>query len=144
MPFDTTRVVPAGWSQHHAAVAAGGMNATIHISDPNAQTRGWDATTESTTITTAEPVYAGPARIQEVMSAEEATQTGQQVTERRYLLQILFDAAPVQQGWAVRVTDCPNDTELVAWTTTRPMTVTDVQMGSERFTRDLIATINLD
>lgn len=145
MPFPGTRVIPVGWSQHHAPVAAGGMNATITIHNPAAGTYGWDEATESTTWQPGPAAYEGPARIQQVQARSDATiQADQSVKDHAYLIQILFDAPAVDEGWTVRVTDAVNDTHLVAWTAARPLSITDVQHGSERFTRDLTATINLD
>lgn len=144
MPFGNTRVIPKGWSKHHAPVAAGGMNATVQIFDPADDTTGWDEATESNTLVHGAPVYDGPARIQEVDSPEQTQQVDQSVMEHRYLIQILFDAPHVEKGWPLVVTACENDADVVAWTATRDATITDVQHGSERFTRDLQATINLD
>lgn len=144
MPFPGTRVTPDQWSEHHAPVAAGGMNATVQVRNPADATPGWDADTESATSAPGAPVYDGPARIQANDQASDAQQTGQSVTERSYLVQILMDAPRIEQGHEITVTECANDTDLVAWTVDRPMVVTDVQHGSERFTRDLIATLNLD
>ena len=144
MPFDTTRVIPKGWSQHHAPVAAGGMNATVQIFNPADDTDGWDEATESKTRVHGAPVYDGPARIQQVDSPDQQTQTDQQVTEHRYLIQLPFDAPHISKGWPLVVTACANDADVVAWTATREATITDVQHGSERFTRDLQAVINLD
>lgn len=144
MPFDTTKVIPTGWSQHHAPVAAGGMNATVQVFNPADDVPGWDPVTESNTLVHGAPVYNGPARIQQVDSPEQQTQVGQQVTEHRYLIQLLFDAPHIEKGWPLVVSACANDTDAVAWTSTRDATITDVQHGSERFTRDLQAVINLD
>lgn len=144
MPFDTTRVIHPDWSKHHAPVAAGGMNATVVIRNPAEATTGYDETTDQQTSIPGPAHYDGPARVQELNDSHDAAQADQQVTTRTYLLQLLFDAPQLEQGWHVEVTACANDTNLVARTADRPMVVTDVQSGSERFTRDLVATINLD
>lgn len=144
MPLPNTTVIPADWSQHHAPAAAGGMNATVTISNPAAATTGWDPVTESTTTVPAAPVHTGPARVQSVDRASQVSQTDQDVTVRSYLVQLHFDAPLLEQGWVVAVTECANDAALVTWTAKHPMTITDVQMGSERFTCDLLCDINLD
>lgn len=144
MPLDNTTVIPAGWSQHHAPTAAGGMNATVQVHNPAAATTGWNPVTESQDSVPGPPVYDGPARVQEYMRATLTEQTGQSVSQRRYRIQLLFDAPHVEEGWTVTVTAAVNDTDLIAWTATRPLVIEDVQHGSERFTRDLVATINLD
>lgn len=144
MPFPTTRVIPEHWSQHHAPVAAGGMNATVTVTDPNTATSTWNPDTESQDWTPGPAVYDGPGRVQAIDTASETTQATQDVTERRYLIQLLKDAPHIEQGWTVQVTQCANDTDLVAVVLARPMAVKDVQHGSERFTRDLICTLNQD
>ena len=77
--------------------------------------------------------------------AHTADQAGQEVTVRGYLLQ-LDESDPtnpvpgdVAEGWTFTVTTCANDAALED----RDLTVTDVQYGSERFTRDLICSDNL-
>lgn len=145
MPFTWARVIPEGWSQHHAPIAAGGMNATIRITDPDRTSPGrWDEGTEQQVPGETYVAYDGPARIQAVDTATDSEQATQDITQRRYLVQMLFDAPRIEQGWPVVVTECRNDADLVAWTTERPMVVADVQHGSERFTRDLICTLNQD
>ena len=114
------------------------MNATVTIHNPAAATTGWDPDTESATSVPGAPVYDGPARIQANDQASDAQQTGQSVTERSYLVQLVFDAPHIEKGHEITVTECANDTDLVAWTVDRPMVVTDVQHGSERFTRSMV------
>lgn len=144
MPLPGTRVISPAWSQHHAPVAAGGMNATVTVTDPNTATSTWNPDTESQDWTPGPAVYDGPARVQAVDTVSQSTQATQDVTERRYLIQLLMDAPHFEQGWTVQVTECSNDADLVAATHTRAMVVIDVQHGSERFTRDLICTLNQD
>ena len=138
-------MIPTGWSQHHAPVAAGGMNAHVVIRDPAEATQGeWDTETGTRPYVPGPAHYDGPARIQELNDAHEATQADQDVTTRTYLIQLLFDAPHIEQGWQVTVTEAENDTDLIAWTTDRPLVIADVQHGSERFTRDIVASANLD
>lgn len=144
MPFPSTQVVPDNWSQHHAPTAAGGMTAKVVIRNPNAATTTWNPETESQDSTPATPVYDNAARVQAVDTVFQSTQATQDVTERRYLVQLLMDAPHIEQGWTVEVTECANDADLVATTHARPMFIEDVQHGSERFTRDLVCTLNQD
>lgn len=143
MPFPGTQVIPDGWSRSHAPVAAGGMKATVEIRDPADATSTWDPATESQTSTPGPARYADSARVQQ-LTGSDVQQTGQTVGQHTYLVQLPMGAEPVEEGWTVTVTDAINDADLVAWTATRPMVITDVQHGSERFTRDLICTLNLD
>lgn len=144
MPLDNTTVIPAAWSTHHAATAAGAMNATVQIHNPAAATSVWNPATESQDSTPGPAVYDGPARVQEYMRATLTEQTSQSVAQRRYRIQLQADAPHIEEGWTVTVTACANDAELVSWTAARALTIEDVQMGSERFTRDLVTTMNLD
>lgn len=138
MPFSSTRVIPTGWSRHHQPVARGGMTAKCQIEDPTREIPGvFDDTDGSKSAPTPFVTHTGPCRVQEIDSAKSAFQAGQDVTERRYLVSV--DAsAEARQGWVVRITDCPNDSQLG----TAILHVSDVQYGSERFERDLICTFN--
>lgn len=144
MPFPTTRVIPTGWSAHHRPAMASTRNATCQITDPTRETPGqFDPNTGTTSAPVPFIVYPAPGmpgtcRVQEIDSATTAMQAGQEVTQRRYLVAIDADAAPVEPGWPVTVTACGNDPQLVGQT----LYVADVQLGSERFERDLICTHN--
>lgn len=136
MPFPGSRVVPDGWGEHHAAVAAGGMTATCAIRDPAAPpvSETFDPDTGQTIIEPAAPVYEGPCRVQALSSRDRPVDAvGEAVTTPPYLVQMAFDAPAVDEGWPVRITACPDDPQLVG----RTLTVRSVAFGSQRFTRDL-------
>lgn len=136
MPFDNTRVIPADWSSHHQPVAAGGMNATVTIGNTQSD-RAHDPENDDTTVDWSVD-YTGPARVQALNQAEQQDQAGQQVTGRTYLVQILADADRILPGARIHVTAAINDAQLVG----EDLWVVDFQMGSERFTRDLVASDN--
>lgn len=136
-PLPGTKVIPTGWSRHHAPVAAGGMNAKCRIYDPALQVRGWDPATESATLNRGIPVYDNLCRIQALNDARSTPQADEQVNHRSYLVQLLFDAPAIGEGWAVEPYDVINDT---ADLHDQVLIVEDPQEGSERFTRDLICT----
>lgn len=136
MPLPNTRVIPVGWSQHHAPVARGGMNATVTIGTPTGE-RDYNAETDETTQAYSTD-YEGPARVQALNDAQQRDLAGENVSGRAYLVQIDFDAARVRPGMRIRVTECVNDPFLVG----EDLWVVDPQSGSERFTRDLIASDN--
>ena len=136
-PLPGTKVIPTGWSRHHAPVAAGGMNAKCRIYDPALQVKGWDSATESATLNRGTPVYDNLCRIQALNNAQSTPQADEQVTHRSYLVQLLFDAPAIGQGWTVEPYDVINDT---AGLHDQALIVEDPQEGSERFTRDLICT----
>lgn len=135
MPLPNASVIPAGWSAHHAPVAAGGMNATVTIGS-----RGepqYDPDTDATTTPWTED-YTGPARIQALNDARRTDVAGEQVSGRAYLVQILFNAARITPGMRVHVTAASNDPHLAG----EDLWVVDPQLGSERFTRDLVCSDN--
>ena len=138
MPLPGTRVVPTGWSKHHAPTAAGGMYARCRIYDPALDTRGWNEETESVTLQRGAPVYDGPCRIQAVQSAGQALQADEAVTHRDYLVQLVMDAPHLEDGWPVEPYDVVNDGELEQ----AQLLIVETQLGSERFTRDLICSHN--
>ena len=141
MPLPTTRVIPVSWSEYHAPVARGGMNATVVARA--AGTTGWDPVTESRTYVPGAVLYSGPARVQRVDQGYDAEQAEEDVTARNYLVQIDYAAAPVSVGQTLQVTECRNDPQLVTQTVNHRLVVTDVQYGSERFTRDLVCQLNM-
>jgi len=139
MPFDTTTVIPADWSRHHQTAAAGGMNATVTVGTPAGKPQYDPATDDTTQSWTQE--YAGPARVQPLNDSRTEDVAGQQMTGRAYLAQLdarLPGADAVEAGMRVRVLTCDNDAALVH----QVLWVVDMQMGSERFTRDLVCSDN--
>lgn len=140
MPFASTRVIHADWSQHHQPVAEGTFTAVCRIENPGVGT-SWDSDTEST-IPNPPTVIADdvPCRVQSLMQATAVQQAGQQVSERRYLIPVPADTPEVPEGAHVVITAAPNDLPMVG----RRFYVADVQYGSERFERDLVCTDNLD
>lgn len=138
MPFDSTRTIHDRWSAHHQVAAAGAMNAAVTIG-----TRGtsvYDPATDETTVAWTVD-YVGPARIQALTQAERRDVAGQDVVGRPYLVQLVASnvgADKVAPGMRVHVTAAANDASLVK----QDLWVVDVQLGSERFTRDLVCTDN--
>lgn len=135
-PLSGTRVIDPGWSRHHAPVAAGGMNAKCRIYDPAQDTTGWDEASESTTRTHGPAKYDGPCRIQALNDARSTPQADEQVAVRQYLVQLDFDTAAPREGFLLVPYDVINDTSLAG----RELHVEDPQLGSERFTRDLVVS----
>lgn len=133
MPLPGTKVIPAGWSRHHAAAAAGGMNATVTAGvQTGSEPQGDDV------VPTWSDDYTGPARVQAIQSADQQDAAGQNITGRPYLVQLEFDAGEVVPGSRILVTACANDPHLVG----QALYVVDFQYGSERFTRDLVCSDN--
>jgi len=137
-PLPGSKVIPLRWSRYHALVAVGGMNAKCRIYNPDLDESGWDAATESGTLQRGAAVYDGPCRIQAVRSEAGTVQADESVTSRQYLVQVLFEAPDVEEKWQVVPYAVINDAHLEGI----PLTVNDVQHGSERFTRDLVCTHN--
>lgn len=143
-PFPGTRVVPEGWSRHHQPVATGGMNATCVVTDPDQSTPGgWNDDTGTYDPPTPFIVVAETrCRIQAIQSDQDTEQAGQDSTTREYLVQLddpdLSTLPDIEVGHVIEITTAINDAHLVG----ERLTVTDVQHGSERFTRDLVASHN--
>ncbi|MGG5257463.1 DUF6093 family protein [Phycicoccus avicenniae] len=138
-PLPNTRVVPADWSRHHARAAAGGMNGRCRIYDPTTETTGWDDATESRTLERGLPVYADACRIQALVDVRTEVQADEEVGRRRYLVQLLFDAPPLEKGWVLVPYGCTNDPQLEG----AELVIDDIQLGTERFTRDIACTHKL-
>lgn len=135
-PLPNTRAIPTGWSRHHAGAAAGGMNGSCRIYDPALATTGWDPASESATADRGTPAYDGRCRIEPMLSANDVLQADDQETTRAYLVQIAFDAPHVEKDWVLVPYDVINDAQLDG----AELVIDDVQYGTERFTRDLVAT----
>jgi hypothetical protein len=139
-PLANTRVIPTGWSAHHAPTAAGGMNATVTIGNTRTGT-DYDPDTDETTETWSTEYDTGPARVQALNQAEQVDAAGQQVTGRAYLVQLDMNHAGADEiapGARAVVDAAVNDAQLVG----QVLWVVDVQLGSERFTRDLVCSDN--
>lgn len=134
-----TRVIPAGWAEHHRPTANGTMTATIEWfhrgqPEPYELPEGW---------TGPEPFHTSPCRVQELNASGRAVPTEQPVFERDYLVSIPIDGAPEirageQDGDYGKVTAC-DDPLLIG----RILNVTDVQHGSLMFERDIVCTDTL-
>jgi hypothetical protein len=135
-PLPGTRTIPIRWSAHHRRAATGAMNSTGRLLGmvPAASV---DPVTGVGTAPAPPVMWSGRARVQALSGARSGDSAGQETTARAYLLQ-LDETRPglpdVHVGWTWHVTSAPNDARLVG----RALTVTDVQHGSERFTRDLV------
>lgn len=150
-PLPGTRVVPEGWSRHHQPIATGGMNALCVVTDPARVTPGGPLDPETGTYPPSTPYYVVPAptgkdgwpcRVQALTSDQDSEQAGQDSTTRSYLIQLddpdLSTLPDLEVGYVVEVTAATNDQHLVGL----DLTIRDVQHGSERFTRDVVATHN--
>jgi hypothetical protein len=133
MPFPKTRVIPEGWSRHHAAAARGGMNATVTVGAETGTT-----TVDDDVIPTYSTEYDGPARVQALNDAQQAQQAAQVIHGRAYLVQLDFDAYGITPGMRCHVETAVNDDDLIG----QDLWVVDPQLGSERFTRDLVCSDN--
>lgn len=132
MPLTGHQVIPDRWEARHVPTAQGGMTGRCRITHPGAGV--FDPNTGTTTATGAR-VYDGPCRIVALLADSTTQQAGQQVTYRDYLVQLPRDwagAALARVDDTVTVTDSTDP----ALTAAR-LRVTDLQVGTLRFTRDL-------
>jgi hypothetical protein len=140
VPFDGTKVMGPDWARHHRGAAAGAMRATVDIGaksgDP-VYNQGTDDTTQAYTS-----LYLGPARIVVQNQAyQRAEVAGEELTGQGYLVQVdadLSDGVTFRVGQRCKVTRCADDPLLV----NQELWLVSIPMGSERFTRDLVASDN--
>ncbi len=133
-PFPGTRTIPKDWSAHHAPVAAGAMNGTATVHDPDVVTTGWDPETESPTAAQGAPLYDGPVAVMANQQERATVQAGDTVRTREYLVRFPVACPWLREGLTVTITDGHADPSL----TGRVLRVTDAQLGTERFQRDVV------
>lgn len=137
MPLGATRIIPREWSEHHSRMVPTSMNAAVTVGKKNGppQPVGDDFIQQWTNE------YTGPARIQAVnaLSRQEFL-AGQTLSGRAYLVQLDSKLALTElvPGMRIKVTSCPNDAQLEG----QDLWIIDPQLGSERFTRDVLASDN--
>lgn len=137
-----TTVIPAGWNEAHAPVAAATMRCPVKLRHPGT-TESWNNTTEQTDHVPLDPYWEGGARVQAVKSGRTDGSTvvaGDEVHVAGYLMTLPLEVDPAV-GDLVDVDDAYADDPALAGRTLR---VTDVILGSERFERDVFATITDD
>lgn len=147
-PLPGHTVISRDWSRHHAPVATGGMNARCTITDPTRTTPGqWDDDTGEYGPGTPFVVLpehpdgkdGWPCRVQAIQSDQDTEQAGQDSTLRRYLVQLddpaLATLPDIEEGHVITFVEAVNDRHLVG----EHLAIVDVQHGSERFTRDVVA-----
>ena len=142
MPLPGARMIPTGWSEHHQGVVVTSMNGRVKITDPSRTTPGvWDPVEMTYGPSTEHVVYAStPARIQQLDTDRQVDQAEQTIGIHRYLVQLPADRTDLQVGYRLEVLEVTSDQDLMPVGTV--LRVADVPMGSEGFTRDVIAEHN--
>lgn len=142
-PFAASRIIPTGWSQHHARHMPTAMNATVTILDPTSSTHPGPVDPDTGERPPATPtVVRGdvPARVvMRGVDGATATQGADQVPYREYVVQLPQDVTVDVETHEIRVDtirDRPDDT-LIG----RTLYPVHAAEGSERFVRDLICTL---
>lgn len=136
-PLRNTRIIPAGWSAHHAEAAQGFMTAECRIHD--ADTVG--AWPDYAPVPGREH-YAGICSAQALGTGDDSTVVSATVTTRTYMVSIPLPGPPLHAGENapfVTITKCEDDPNLVG----RTMSIEDIQHGSTNWTRDLICVEEL-
>jgi len=141
MPLPGSRVIPAGWVEHHRPVAEATLvGAKIRLRDPAGDTQGeFDDTTGTYPVVTATPYYDGNCRVQQQKQPQVGTTGAQRITTHDYLIAIPATVTTAAVGHVGEVYECAADPSLVG----RALKVTDVLRGSLVWERDLIATDHL-
>lgn len=137
MPLEGSRVIPAGWVEHHRPVAeATFVGAKIRLRDPAGDTQGeWDDDTGTYPTVKATPYFDGPCRVQQQKQPQVGSTGQQRITSHDYLIAVPITVTTVAVGHVGEVYECDADPSLVG----RPLKVTDVLRGSLAWERDLIA-----
>ena len=130
MPFDGTRMIPTGWSAHHAAVLLTSFNAAVTIGYRAGTT--YDEATDETSSTWSTE-HAGGARIQRLEGEGAVEAGGQTLTGQPYLVEVDASCPVIVRGARVRITQAPNDVSAIG----EDLWVVSAPLGSERFTRSL-------
>ena len=133
MPLPGTRIIPAGWSRHHAAALPTSFNAAVSVGVRTGT--AYDAETDTTSATWSSD-WAGGARVQRLHGEGPVDLAGQTLTGQPYLVELDFDAPAFGRGVRVLVIEAINDTSLVDVA----LYVVAAPMGSERFTRSLLCS----
>lgn len=133
-----TPVVPDGWGRAHAPVLVKTMTAVVDLYT-GAETTSWSEDLDRTVVVLA-PAYATAqrARVQALQTSAgrdqaETAEESLEVTD--YLVTLPHDLTP-EVGHLIKVTEA-DDAELVD----RFLRVAGVVRGSERFERDVYATL---
>lgn len=88
-PLPSTRVIPAGWSAHHARAALGAMNATCDLYGPAPTGGVWNEDTGTYEPTPHTPLHAGkPCRVQKLAPSGAVEAAGEEVQASEYLIQV--------------------------------------------------------
>lgn len=137
MPLEGSRVIPAGWVEHHRPVAEATMvGAKIRLRDPAEDTLGdFDEETGTRPVVKAAPYFDGPCRVQQQKQPQVGSAGEQRVTSHDYLIAVPVSVTTVAVGHVGVVYECAADPSLVG----RELKVTDVLRGSLAWERDLIA-----
>ena len=151
MPLPSTRMIHTRWSEHHQPAVTTSFNAAVTITDPTRTTSGVFDPDTGTWGPPVPHVIAGgpddtnpdwqqgvPCRIQRMRSDQDVDQAGQNIPPRLYLIQLPADVPDIEVGHTATVTTAANDTHLVG----EDLVATDIQHGSERFTRDVVWSHN--
>lgn len=139
MPRPNTRVIPAGWVEHHRPVIEATFTARIRLRNPADDEQGeFDEETGTRPVVHAAPYYDGPCRIQQQKQPQVGSTGEQPVTTHDYLVPVPIEVN-AELGHIGQVVECPADPTLVG----RYLKVTDVMRGSLAWERDLICIDHL-
>lgn len=132
-PIPTTRMVPRGWSAHHAPVAAGGMNGRCDLYGPAPTGRVFDEATGTYEDAPHAPVAAGvPCRVQDQAGRTVAVTGDEEVQTSEHLVQLPVGTAT---AGVVRVVVTDGHAGVAG-----AYTVDHVNTSTEAFTVDLWCT----
>lgn len=132
-----SRVIPAGWEEHHRPVLATTRTATItfrRISGPPVHDPATGSTDQPRAV-----VFSGPCRIQEHQLNVHSTVAGAElITTHTYHVSLSVEADLRQND--IGTVDASDDPTFVG----RELRVNDIQRGSLLFQRDVICIDDLE
>ena len=130
-PLPSSRVIPAGWSEHHRPTAKGGMTGELEVLQVRPRT---SITDTGSPMVLAEGV---PCRVQQLNRANNSASVGQSAPLRDYLVTLPHDTAvnftPGVPGQTLRITKADNPCHIGL-----ALTVKQVMAGSLTWELDLI------
>lgn len=137
-PLRGGKVVPEGWSGHHARAAEGFMTAEcrVHLPDTAGDWPNYDLIPGKTFYPLGDE--PGVCSVQALGTGSDSEVISSTVTTRQYMVSLplrgLPDLPAGENSAMVTVTRCPDDPNLEG----RTLVVVDVQHGSLNWTRDLV------
>lgn len=132
-------VFPTNWGHDHGKTLANTLDSRVRVHAATGGTAVFDTDAGYTTVTGPAPLYTGPASVMpaQVPPGGDAPMGEELVPRRYYEIAFDHDVTWVLPNMVITVDHCPNEPML----TGQALTVDQVERGTRRFTRHVIATL---